>query len=135
MKGGRPKSLLTPKEEEIMQMLWANGPMYVREIVDGFGDPKPHRNTVATMMQILEQKGHVERRLGEGGVACYRALTIKDNVRTTRLGDMVRNFFAGSYTGMVSQLVKEKKVSVDELRELIDIIEQGGDQNDSKSTK
>lgn len=133
MKGGRPKSQLTQKEEEIMQMLWARGPMYVREIVDCFADPRPHRNTVATQMQILEQKGHVEREAGDGGVARYRAITVKDNVRTTRLGEMVRNFFAGSYRGMVSQLVKENKVSVDELRELIDLIERGDDENSANS--
>ncbi len=86
MKAGRPKSLLTKKEEEIMQILWDNG---------------------------------------QGGVFLYRAVTQRDSVRKTRLGEFAANFFKGSYLGIVSELVKDEKISVDELKELIDMIESG----------
>ncbi len=125
MKAGRPKSLLTEKEEEIMQILWDNGPLYVRQIVEKYPEPKPHRNSVATIILILEQKGHVSRESGEGGVFLYRAVTQRDSVRKTRLGEFAANFFKGSYLGIVSELVKDEKISVDELKELIDMIESG----------
>lgn len=123
MKAGRPKTLLTQKEEEIMQILWDNGPMYVREIVDKFPEPKPHRNSVATIMLILEQKGHASHDTGDGGVFRYFAVTQRESVRRRRLGEFAASFFKGSYLGIVSELVKDEKVSVDELRELIDMIE------------
>lgn len=112
-----------------MQMLWNNGPMYVREIVDNFPEPKPHRNSVATLIQILEQKGHVAHQPGHGGVFRYYAVTQMESVRKKRLGEMVTNFFKGSYMAIVSEFVKEEKVSVDQLRELIDMIEKENQEN------
>ena len=53
---GRPKSLLTEKEEEIMKRLWEHGPLFVREIVELYPEPRPHFNTVATTVRILEQR-------------------------------------------------------------------------------
>lgn len=122
MNAGRPKSVLTPKEEAIMQMLWKDGELSVRDIVARFPEPRPHRNSVATLLTILEQKGHVAR-VDSAPVLRFRPITPMEGVRNNRLGEFVRNFFKGSYLSVVSALVKEEKISVDELRELIDIIE------------
>ena len=59
MKAGRKRQLLTEKELPIMQLLWTNGPLYVRELVALYPEPKPHFNTLATLVRILEDKGHV----------------------------------------------------------------------------
>lgn len=124
MKAGRPTTLLTQREEEIMQMLWDNGPMLVREMVAMYPDPKPHNNTVSTIVRILEQKGHVAH-IDGGASYRYYAVTEKSSVRRSRLGEVIRNYFSSSYLKVVSELVEEEKISVDELRELIDMVENG----------
>ncbi|MDE7190631.1 MAG: BlaI/MecI/CopY family transcriptional regulator, partial [Muribaculaceae bacterium] len=54
MKAGRKKQVLTPKEAVIMQMLWEHGPLFVREMLQFYPEPKPHFNTIATTVRILE---------------------------------------------------------------------------------
>ena len=53
------KGELTPKEEEVMQLLWANGPIQISKLVELYPDPKPHVNTVSTVVRRLEGKGFV----------------------------------------------------------------------------
>ncbi len=59
MKAGRKRQVLTEKEAPIMQMLWEHGPMFVREMVELYDEPRPHFNTVSTQVRILEEKGWV----------------------------------------------------------------------------
>ncbi|MDE6334384.1 MAG: BlaI/MecI/CopY family transcriptional regulator [Muribaculaceae bacterium] len=127
MRAGRPTQLLTQREEEIMHMLWEHGPMLVREMVRLYPDPKPHNNSVSTIVRILEQKGHVAHEDIGGGTYRYHAVTKKSNIRSKRLGEVIRNYFSSSYLSVVSELVKEEKVSVDELRDLIDMVERGAE--------
>lgn len=113
---------LTAKEEEVMQILWEHGPMFVKEIVALMPDPKPHVNTVSTFVRILEQKGMVDHE-AQGVSYKYKAVLHRDKVKRKSLGTLLRNYFNNSGKGLVSALVEEDKVSVEELKELIDIIE------------
>ena len=122
MKRGRNKSTLTEKEEQIMQLLWTNGPLYVKEMVAMYPEPQPHVNTVSTLVRILEQKGLVSHNV-VGGSYQYYAVAKLEDFRRSRLGSFIRNYFGNSYVGAVSALVEEEKISVDELRELIEIVE------------
>lgn len=56
MKAGRKKQVLTEKESAIMNMLWEQGPMFVREMLEHYPEPRPHFNTVSTLVRILEGK-------------------------------------------------------------------------------
>ena len=47
---------LSPKEEEIMRMFWSKGPMFVRDLLELYNEPKPHYNTVSTLVRGLEEK-------------------------------------------------------------------------------
>ena len=116
--GRRPSSGLTEREQEIMSILWAHGPIFVREMLEYFPEPRPHVNTVSTIVRILEEKGHVSHETIAGSHQYY-ALTPQTEYRR-----LVRDFFNNSYKMAVSALVEEEKVSVDELREIIDMIEQ-----------
>lgn len=113
---------LTPKEDELMQIIWNHGPLFVREMVGLYPDPKPHFNTVATVVKILEQKGYVAYESVSGSFR-YHALPAVDEYRRRSLGNIIRGFFGNSYLGAVSCLVEEEKVSLDELRELIEMVE------------
>lgn len=121
--GRRPSSGLTEREQEIMSILWAHGPLFVREMLEYFPEPRPHVNTVSTIVRILEEKGHVSHETIAGSHQYY-ALTPQTEYRKKSMGRLVRDFFNNSYKMAVSALVEEEKVSVDELREIIDMIEQ-----------
>ena len=53
---------LTRREEELMQCFWAHGPLFVRELVEMAPDPKPHFNTLSTMVRTLETKGYLSHK-------------------------------------------------------------------------
>lgn len=122
MKRSKSDTQLTQKEEEIMQILWEHGPMFVKEIIAQMPDPKPHVNTVSTFVRILENKGMVDHEV-QGVSYKYRAILQRDKVKRSSLGKLLRNYFDNSGKGLVSALVEEDKVTVEELKELIDIIE------------
>lgn len=126
MKAGRKKAVLTPKEAEIMRMLWSDGPLFVREMLERYDDPKPHVNTVSTTVRILEGKGYVAHE-SVGGSYRYHAVAAMNDFRERSLTDLVRDYFNNSYKNAVSALVEEEKISIDELREIIELIEAKGD--------
>lgn len=118
------KQLITPKEEEIISLLWQHGEKSVRELLDFFPEPKPHFNTVSTYLRKLEEKGFVNHAAGKGGVFSYYAEVQPEDLRKTTLGKVVRNYFSNSYLSAVSALLEDEKISTDELRELIEMVEQ-----------
>lgn len=116
---------LTDKEAEIMQMFWERGELTVRQLLEGYADPKPHVNTVATMVRILEEKGYVAHsdEPARRGAFVFRALVGPEAFRAPSLALLVRNYFRNSYASVVSSLVEDEKISLEELREIIDIVE------------
>ncbi len=122
MKAGRKKQLLTEKEREIMDMLWAHGPLFVREMVELYPEPQPHFNTVATTVRILESKGFVDHEVF-GTSHRFRAIVARDSLSSRSLADVIRNYFGNSYKKAVSALVEEEKISLDELKEIVELVE------------
>lgn len=119
---------LSPKEEAIMDCFWQNGPMFVREVVECLDDPKPHFNTVSTFVRGLEAKGWLGHEQ-MGNSYRYFPLVEAAEYRDRSMRGLIDRFFGRSYIGFVSSLVKEEKISTDELRELIDKIEAQRDKN------
>lgn len=119
---------LSPKEEAIMDCFWQNGPMFVREVVECLDDPKPHFNTVSTFVRGLEAKGWLGHEQ-MGNSYRYFPLVEATEYRDRSMRGLIDRFFGRSYIGFVSSLVKEEKISTDELRELIDKIEAQRDKN------
>ena len=113
---------LTRREEELMRCFWEHGPLFVREIVALSPDPKPHFNTLSTMVRALEAKGYVGHNSFGSTYQYYPLITEEEFSRST-LGSVISRYFENSYLGAVSALVEEEKISVDELRRLIDRIE------------
>ena len=114
---------LTEKEAEIMERLWAVGPMTVRELLERYDDPRPHFNTVSTIVRILVDKGFVEHVGQKNGAYLYGASVKPADFGRRSLAQVVKSYFNNSYSSVVSALVKEEKISVEELREIIDMIE------------
>lgn len=116
---------LTPKEEELMRLLWENGPIAISRLVELYPEPKPHFNTVSTVMRRLEAKGFVDHE-EVSGTFHYFSKVAKEYFRSRSFGNFIRNYFGGSYYGAVSSLVAEDKISADELKELLKLVEQKG---------
>lgn len=116
------KDQLTPKEEELMQLLWAHGPISISKLVEYYPDPKPHVNTVSTVVRRLEAKGFVDHEEA-GSSFRYFPRVEKEYFRSRSLGNFIKNYFGGSYYGAVSALVEEEKISADELKELLRLVE------------
>lgn len=115
---------LTLKEKEIMEILWQHGPMVIREMLAYYDEPKPHYNTVATLVKLLVEKGFVEYE-PVGNIYLYRAKVSRRQYGGSTLGELVSHYYDNSYTNVVSQFIEENKMDIDELKQLIARIEQG----------
>ncbi|MCH5229234.1 MAG: BlaI/MecI/CopY family transcriptional regulator [Muribaculaceae bacterium] len=124
----RDNNQLTPKEEELMQLLWEHEPILISKLIEFYPEPKPHFNTVSTVMKRLEAKGFVEH-IEISGSFQYFSKVKKENFRNKSFGAFIKNYFGGSYFGVVSSLVEEDKISARELKELLEIIENKGKSN------
>ena len=113
---------LTNKEREIMDLYWQHGPMFVRELQEHYADPKPHFNTLSTLVRLLEKNGFLSHRQF-GNTYQYYPVVSENEYGRSSLAGSIRNYFGDSYLSAVSSFVKEEKVSVDELRELLEKIE------------
>ena len=106
-----------------MKLLWNHGPMFVREMLQYYPDPKPHFNTVSTTVRNLEEKGYIGHE-AVGGSYRYHPLAEEQQFRDKSLKELIATFFNNSYRSAVSALVEEEKISIDELKEIIDLVEQ-----------
>ena len=113
---------LATKEREIMELYWQHGPMFVKELLEYYDEPRPHFNTVSTTVRILEKKGFLGHKQYGTSYQYYPLVTEKEYGRSSLTG-IIRDYFNDSYMSAVSAFVKEEKISVDELRELIETIE------------
>lgn len=113
---------LTEKEEEVMRKLWTKDEMIAREIWEQYTEPRPHFNTLLTFLRILEQKGWVKHRT-IGNTNLYSAIVSREEVGKNSIRNLIKNFFNGSAAGMVNALLKEEKLSDDEIKELIELIQ------------
>jgi BlaI family transcriptional regulator, penicillinase repressor len=113
---------ITTKEEEIMNIFWEKGELFVKQIVELYPEPKPHYNTISTMVRTLEEKGLIGYKIF-GNTYQYFPLISKEEYNRKNLRTMVTKYFGNSYKRVVSALVEEEDLSVEDLKELIKEIE------------
>jgi len=109
---------LTRAEEQVMQILWDMGEGLVKDIRDRFDDPKPVRNTVSTVVRILEKKGFVDHK-SYGNVHLYFPVVSRGEYSKTQLFGLLESYFNNSFPAMASFFAREKDLSVAELEELL----------------
>lgn len=122
-KGGSMKGL-TAKEEEIMGYFWEKGPLFVKEILAFYDEPKPHFNTLSTIVRGLEEKGYVAHK-AYGNTYQYYATVSREDFSRRTLRSVIGKYFNNSYLSAVSSLVQEEDISLDELKLLIKQVEEG----------
>ena len=105
-----------------MDLYWKHGPMFVRELQEHYDEPRPHFNTLSTIVRILEREGFIGPKQ-YGNTYQYFPIISEAEYGRSSIAGIVKNYFNDSYLSAVSSFVKEEKISVEELRELIDEIE------------
>lgn len=114
---------LTKAEEEIMQMFWDHGPSTVSALIARMNPPKPPHSSISSIVRILEKKEFVDHK-AYGRTYEYFPIIEKDSYSKFSLKRLVSNYFEGSMSELVSFLVKEDDISVDDLKELTKKLEE-----------
>lgn len=127
---------LTKAEEEVMQIIWQLERCLVSDILDymeqHLGQEKPPHSTISSIVRILEKKGFVDHK-AYGRTYEYFPVVEREDYGKSRLQNLVSNFFEGSPSQLVSFLVKEKDLSVEELSELVDLLNKTEDDDQKKT--
>ena len=111
---------LTRAEEQVMQVLWGLPQQkgFLKDVLENSPEPRPHSNTVATLLKILIDKGFVDYEV-QGRNNLYRARVSKADYGKRSLQQLMKSYFEGSPARMVSQFLSDSKLSVDELEALL----------------
>jgi predicted transcriptional regulator len=83
---------------------------------------QPHYNTLSTIIRNLEEKGYVAHQ-AYGNTHQYFPIISLEKYRKTFMSNAIENYFNNSYKSMVSFFAEEEKISAEELREILAIIE------------
>jgi len=113
---------LTKAEEQVMLILWEMGEALVKDIIDKMNPPKPAYNTVSTVIRVLEGKGFIDHK-AIGNTHIYFPLITEEKYKHFAFDKVMNNYFENSYQSLVSFLVEEKNMDLDELDELIRLAE------------
>ena len=106
-----------------MGLFWEKGPLFVKEMLAFYADPRPHFNTLSTIVRGLEEKGYVAHK-AFGNTYQYYPVVSREEFSKGTLKRVISKYFNNSYLGAVSSLVQEEDISLDELKALIKQVEE-----------
>lgn len=112
---------LAPREAQIMQAIWQLEKAFVKEVVELLPDPKPHYNSVSTMIKILEKKGFVSHET-LGNAHRFFPVVKKEDYQEEVIDDVVKGFFDNSPQKLVNYFAKERKLSAEDVERLLKLI-------------
>jgi BlaI family penicillinase repressor len=109
---------LTKAEETVMKALWQHKKALVRDIISVMAAPKPHANTVNTILKILAEKGYVSSE-PVGNANMYEAIVSKEAYSSKTIAQVVKGYFNGSFADLVSFFVSDKDLDISELESVL----------------
>ena len=112
---------LTKAEEQVMQVLWKLQQGFLKDILENSPEPKPHSNTIATILKILIEKGFADYEV-QGRNNLYKPKISKAEYGKKSINQVVKGYFEGSPAKLVSQFVNDNKLSLEELETLLEQI-------------
>ena len=115
---------LTKREEQLMQVFWQLEKAFIKDVIPMLPEPKPHYNTVATIVKILEDKGFLGHET-VGNLYQYYPIITREDYQKHAMKDIVKQYFDNSYTSMLAFFAKEQNLSEDELKEILEMIKSG----------
>jgi len=121
-------------ELQILEILWARGHASVREIQEGFPEPRPAYTTVQTTVYRLEAKGALRRTHKIGNAHIFEPIVARDVARH-RLLDTILGFFGGRAQPMMQQLAEAGKLTLDDVKDLEKTIRKRAQQGAERTRK
>lgn len=113
---------LSPQEEEAMQAVWQYGEGFIKDFLDTIAEPKPPYTTLASTIKNLERKAFLtSEKLGNS--YRYKAAIKEEEYKKRFMNGFVSDYFENSYKDLVTFFAKDKKISANELKEIIKLIE------------
>lgn len=109
---------LTKSEDQVMQVLWKLKQGFLKDLIENAPDPKPHGNTIATILKILVEKGFVKYEV-QGRNNLYRPAISKEEYGKKSLNQVLKGYFEGSPARVVSHFISENKLSDEDLEDLL----------------
>jgi BlaI family transcriptional regulator, penicillinase repressor len=122
--GKREKEKLTGLELQIMQVIWRLGPSNVTAVQEGL-EQRLAYTTVQTMLNILQKKGKLRRKL-RGRAFEYSAIVTEAKASSHAVSDLVDRMFGGSSEELVMSLIKSKQIDAKKIAELSRRVEEEG---------
>ena len=116
-----PMKELTKREDQIMEIVWRLKKAFIKDILAEFPEPKPHYNTLATLMKILVKKG-VLKTEKIGNTHQYSPTQDFEDYREEHIANIKEKFFENSFPKMMAHFAKKEQLSETEIEELIKII-------------
>lgn len=110
---------LTRAEDQVMQILWTIGKGFVKDIIEKMPNPKPAYNTVSTIVRILETKGFVDHK-AYGKTHEYFPLVTREKYTKFYLNNLLKGYFNGSFSNLVSFFAKENKMDIREMERILE---------------
>lgn len=109
-------------EEKLMELIWTNQKVFMKDLIQLYPEPKPAKTTIATLLKRLQDKGFVGYTL-YGNSREYHALKDKSNYFSNHLGGIIKNYFDDSALKFASFFTKSHKMTYEELEELKKIVD------------
>lgn len=109
---------LTKAEEQIMQAIWKIEKGFLKDVIEALPEPKPHSNTVATILKILGDKKFVAVEMFSRSNQYY-ALVPKEEYTHNSIKTLIEGYFDGSFSNAVSFMVDKNKLSIADLELLL----------------
>jgi BlaI family penicillinase repressor len=113
--------VFTPRELELMDVLWKDGPCTVSEVRARLGDEVSH-NTVATLLSILEKKGRVDH-IEDGKAFRYRPIVERDAARRSAMTRLIDTVFGGSSEALITQFIRDRRLTSSEVKRVRDLLD------------
>lgn len=113
---------LTIQEQDAMLAIWKTGEGNVKLFMEAMTPPVPPYTTVASTIKNLEKKGYLISRM-VGNAYLYAPAISEEAYKQKFMGGVVKDYFENSYKELVSFFAQKNKISADELREIIGLIE------------
>jgi BlaI family penicillinase repressor len=117
-----PIKELTKAEEQVMRILWQLKEAIVKDVIEQMPEPKPAYNTVSTVIRVLEGKGFIDHKAYGNSYVYFPAIS-EESYKNFAFDKVMNNYFSNSYQSLVSFLVKEKNLSLNELEEITKLAE------------
>ena len=104
-----------------MKILWRLEKAFVKDIVAEYPNPKPHYNTISSLVRLLQDKGLIGF-TSYGATYEYYPLLQKEEYRESVVNQIIKDYFDNSYKEAVAFFVSGNELSTEEQEELIQII-------------